>query len=410
MSGLEGSLVFKIPLGILVLGSVVYCALSLLGAVLYLLAPPRLVREFPGISILKPLAGWDEGLEENLRSFFELDYPDCELLFGVAPESGRAANLIRKLRLEYPGVPARVLTVEAAAGFNPKVETLCELFRAARYDVIVVSDSDVRVDPLTLAGIASDFADDRVGLVACPYRAIAGKGCWSQLEAAGMNTEFLGGVLTARILEGMKFAIGAFIAVRRSALEEIGGFERLLPYLADDFVLGQLVAASGRRVVLSGTIVEHRIGSQSFASSFEHRLRWSRSTRRSRPRGYWGQAFTYPIPLAALLWIAVPKLWPLAAVAMLVRMITAACVNRWVFQQPYLTRLLWLVPLQDAISFAAWVGGFFGDTIVWRGRKYIVLEGGYVQELGAPVSAARKGMRVSEQCSEAGRFSERSGA
>ena len=146
-----------------------------------------------------------------------------------------------------------------------------------------MSDSDIHVTPDMLSTVAAEFADPRVGVATCPYRAVPGRGIWSKLEAIGMNTQFLGGVLVARMLEGMKFALGPTIAARKSVLDQMGGFDRLKDYLAEDFVMGKFAAELGYRVLLSSYVIEHHIGSQSFAANFKHRLRWARSTRRSRP-------------------------------------------------------------------------------------------------------------------------------
>ena len=172
---------------------------------------------------------------------------------------------------------------------------------AARYELLVMSDSDIRATPDMLATLAAEFADPRVGLATCPYRAVPGRGFWSTLEAIGMNTQFLGGVLVARMLEGMKFALGPTIAARKSVLDQMGGFDRLKDYLAEDFVMGKFAAELGHRVLLSSYVIEHHIGSQDFAANFRHRLRWARSTRRSRPAGYAGELFTMPLPPALLL-------------------------------------------------------------------------------------------------------------
>ena len=176
-----------------------------------------------------------------------------------------------------------------------------------------MADSDVRVTPDMLSAIAAEFADDKLGLATCPYRAVPGRSFWSTLEAVGLNTEFIGGVLVARMLDGMKFALGPTIAARRAALEAIGGFDAVKDFLAEDFVMGNRVAARGFGVILSSYVIEHRIGAQRFAANLRHRLRWNRSTRRSRPWGYVGQVFTNPLPLALILWAVRPGWWPVLA-------------------------------------------------------------------------------------------------
>src|SRR5215472_17705929 len=165
------------------------------------------------------------------------------------------------------------------------------MLAAAANDLVVMSDSDIRVDHGFLEAIAAEFHNLGLGVATCPYRAVPGPGLWSRLEATGMNTDFWGGVLVARMLEGVRFAVGPTIAARRRALHSIGGFERLKDYLAEDFVMGKFAADAGHGVTLSAYVIEHHIGSATFAENVAHRLRWTRSTRRSRPAGYIGQLF-----------------------------------------------------------------------------------------------------------------------
>jgi ceramide glucosyltransferase len=196
---------------------------------------------------------------------------------------------------------------------------------------------------------------------------VAGPGIWSRLEAIGMNTDFLSGILVARMLEGMRFAVGPTIAARRQVLKSIGGFDRLKDYLAEDFVMGKFAAEAGHGVSLSSYVIEHHIGSASARQSAAHRIRWTRSTRRSRPAGYLGQLFTMPIPLALLLIAWNPAWWPLLLVALAIRGVAAWTVAELVLR----ARIPWLLlPLEDITAFGFWIAGFFGNTILWRGRRY----------------------------------------
>src|SRR5438128_1839411 len=230
--------------------------------------------------------------------------------------------------------------------------------------------SDTRATPGMLSTLAAEFADPRVGVVTCPYRAVPGRGIWSTLEAIGMNTQFLGGVLVARMLEGMKFALGPTIAARKSVLDKMGGFDRLKDYLAEDFAMGKFASQLGYRVLLSSYVIEHHIGSSSFAVSMRHRLRWARSTRRSRPLGYIGEVFTMPLPAALLLFAMAPKAWPCAALAIVHRAVSAWACARGVLRDPLIVSRWWLLPVQDILAFLIWIAGFFGNRITWRGRRY----------------------------------------
>jgi ceramide glucosyltransferase len=196
------------------------------------------------------------------------------------------------------------------------------------------------------------------------------------LEALGMNTEFVSGILVARMLDGMKFAVGPTIAARRRVIRAIGGWDRLQAYLAEDFMLGKLADAAGYGVALSSYVIEHRIGSESWDRNAAHRMRWNRSTRRSRPAGYIGEIFTKPLPLALALLAAAPGWWPLAAAALAARVAAAIASSQWVLRDPLTRRRWWALPIQDVLSLLFWIAGFFGNTIHWRGSRYRLLNDG----------------------------------
>jgi ceramide glucosyltransferase len=381
-------LLLALLLLMLVTGSLVYCVLTVIAAVRYRgVRPPALHTAVP-ISILKPLAGVDDGLEENLRSFFEQDYPAFEILFAVRSPEDPAAAVVERLRAGYPAIPSRLLVTGEPPYPNAKVFSLDCMLAAARYHLLVMADSDIRVTRQLLSTLAAEFQDPRLGLATCPYRAVPGRSPWTTLEAVGLNTEFLGGVLVARMLDGVKFALGPTIAARRSTLRRIGGFDAVKDYLAEDFVMGKLAAERGDGVILSSYIIEHRIGAQRFAANLKHRLRWCRSTRRSRPWGYIGQVFTNPLPLAILLCAAKPEWWPVLAATAVFRAAAAWATAWYVLRDRLTLRLWWLVPIQDVIGFLVWAAGFFGNTILWRGRKYYLLSDGRFELVAGDPGAA----------------------
>ena len=250
-------------LAVLLTGSLVYCVLIVIATRRFLSATLPAPGDKPPISVLKPLCGHDDGLEENLRSFMTQDYPGYEVLFGVHRSDDPAVAVAEKIIAELSGrIRARLVITGESPIPNAKAFSLNRLVREARYDVLVMSDSDVRVTPTLLSHLAQEFQDDHIGLISCPYRAVAGKSLWSRLEAIGMNTELLGGVMVARMIEGMRFALGCTVAVRRSVLEDMGGFGYLQEFLAEDFVIGQRAAELGHGVLFSSYVIEHRIGSQ----------------------------------------------------------------------------------------------------------------------------------------------------
>jgi len=352
---------------ILLAGGVVYSLLSIIAAFQYLSVPlPELASQEP-ISILKPLSGLDLGLESNLRSFFEQDYPAFEILFALRETTDPAAAVVEKLQREYPHISARLLTTGESPYPNAKVYSLNFMLAAAKHDLVVMSDSDTRVTPAMLATVAAEFQNSHVGIATCPYRAVPGPSLWASLEAVGMNTDFIAGILVARMLEGMRFAVGPTIVARRRILQAIGGVERLKDYLAEDFVLGKFAAEAGHGVILSSYVIEHHIGSAGLRHNLAHRLRWARSTRRSRPFGYLGQLLTMPLPLALLVCAANAAWWPVLAVTLAVRVTAAYIVSVRVLR----AKINWLLlPMEDLTNFCVWIAGFFGNTIVWRGRYY----------------------------------------
>jgi ceramide glucosyltransferase len=356
---------------LVVAGSIVYCLLTMLAAKAYLGQTTRLPQASgEPISVLKPLSGAEDQLEQNLRTFFVQRYEPFEILFAVRRADDPAVTVVEKLRAEFPAVPVRLILTGEPPYPNAKVYSLDRMKAEARYELLVMSDSDIRATPEMLSKIAAEFADTKVGLATCPYRAVPGRGIWSKLEALGMNTQFLGGVLVARMLEGMKFALGPTIAARKSVLDQMGGFDRLKDYLAEDFVMGKFAGELGYRVLLSSYVIEHHIGGQDLAANIKHRLRWARSTRCSRPAGYVGELFTMPLPPALVLLMWAPQLWPIATAAVLLRAASAWACAGWVLHDRLTARLWWLLPLQDVLAFLVWIAGFFGKHIIWRGRKY----------------------------------------
>jgi ceramide glucosyltransferase len=347
--------------------ALVYVVLSIAAAKRYLSVRPAVLNVAQPISILKPLSGLEPALESNLRTFFEQDYPNFEILFAVRSAHDPAVEVVERLRREYAQVPSRLLLTGEPLYSNAKVYSLEMMLEAAAHDLVVMSDSDTRVGPGMLRTLGAEFQDSQVGVVTCPYRAVAGPGFWSRLEATGLNTNFMAGILVARMLEGMRFAVGPTIAARRSVLKSIGGFSRFKDYLAEDFVMGKFAARAGYGVMLSSYVIEHHIGNCDLDENAAHRLRWARSTRRSRPLGYVGQLFTMPLALALLLCLAHRAWWPLLLVTLAVRLLAAAVVAGKVLK----ARLDWaMLPVEDLTEFFFWVAGFFGNTVVWRGHRY----------------------------------------
>ncbi len=360
-------------LAALVTGSIVYCAMVVFAVRRYLRdrrSVPADPPPAPPFSILKPLHGLDDGLDENLRSFFRQDYPEFEVLLGIDHPGDPALPVAERIRAEFPGVPSRIVMAGDSPYSNPKDHCLETMAKLAAHDLLVMSDSDIRVTPGMLRVFAGEFADPNTGCITCPYRAVPGSSFWTRLEAIGMNTEFMSGILVARMLEGMRFGVGPTMVVRKEALEKIGWMSRVGDSYIDDFLIGKYIAEAGYDTELSGYVIEHRIGSQPFLKNIKHRVMWQRGARFSRPAGYFGQLFTYPVPLAALMTGVAPGLWPVGILALVMRYAAAYATALNALHDPLFPRWWFWLPFQDILAFLSWAAALFGNSIQWRGRRY----------------------------------------
>ena len=337
----------------------------------------------PSFSVLKPLAGEEEGLNRNLNSFYQLDYPTYQVLLAARHAQDPALESARSVARRNPHIPSTVLSVGEPTWQNAKVHSLEAMTQVATGQVLVISDSDIRTDRGLLLQLATEFEHPETGVVTCPYRAVPGRSRWSLLEALGMNTGFWSGVLAAQFLVPMDFAVGPTMAVRRSCLEAIGGWDAVKDVLAEDFRIGRLARRAGFDVRLGMHVVEHRIGSQGFVSNLTHRLRWSRSTRRSRPVGYFGEIFANPLPWALLLPIVSDATWAAALLGTcaVLRLLVVLAVGWRLLGDTLVLRFCWLVPLQDTLALLLWAAGFFGNRIVWRDKVYRLTRDGRLRGL-----------------------------
>jgi ceramide glucosyltransferase len=259
----------------------------------------------------------------------------------------------------------------------------------AAYDILVISDSDVRVTPDYLRAVALPFADETVGGMCCAYRGVAAEGgLWARLEAVGMSVEMTAGVLVARMVEGMQFVLGPTMAFRRDVIRRMGGFKVTADYCADDFVLGNETFKLGRTVVLSPHAIDHMVINSSFWSSMKHQVRWMKSTRFSRPKGHFGTALTFSLPFGLLGWAAGAWMghvgWGVALLAWSVatRLAMSIAVGGMVVEDRSWFGLLVLYPVRDLMGFGFWAASYFGRRILWRGRVFELLPGGKMRDTG----------------------------
>ena len=337
----------------------------------------------PPLSLLKPLHGAEPDLEAHLESFFRQDYPTYEILFCARTEADAGLEVARRVAKRHANVPAKFVWTGEPASINAKVASM-ELMEAhAAHDILVISDSDVRVTPDYLRAVALAFADQNVGGMCCPYRGIAAEGgLWARLEAVGMSVEMTAGVLVARMMEGMQFTLGPTMAFRRETIRRMGGFKVTADYCADDFVIGNETWKLGEKVVLSHHAIDHMVINASFVASIKHQVRWMKSTRFSRPKGHFGTALTFGIPFGLLGWIAAAGLgYPIWGLGLFLwsvatRLALSLAVGWAIVGDQSWFGLLVLYPVRDLMGFFFWMASYGSNRILWRGRVFQLLPGG----------------------------------
>jgi ceramide glucosyltransferase len=364
--------------------SIAYCLIATFAGMRFVRRRrvPSSSTDLPRVSILKPLKGDDPGMYAALRSHCVQDYPQYEILLGVTDAEDPAVPVVRRLMQEFPAPTIRLVFTEKRMGANGKVSSLIQLAEAANGEYLLVNDSDIRVETDYLKTVMGELRQPNVGMVTCLYRGLPGASVGSRLEALGINTDFVPGVLSADLLEGgLQFGLGSTLAFRRSDLKAAGGFEAIVDYLADDYELGNRIAKLGRKIELSRTIVETNLPMYDFAGFWAHQLRWARTIRASRPGGYTGLLLTYTLPwaLATLLFSEGTRwAWELTGVAFLARMILALQTSRFVLGDKTWPSLL-LFPVRDLVAVPVWFAGWLGSSIEWRGERFVLKDGKIIQ-------------------------------
>jgi ceramide glucosyltransferase len=372
--------------------SAIYCGMVLVGAARFARRKRREEQRpaeyLPPVSVLKPLHGAEPDLEENLRGFFALDYPEYELLFCARHADDAGLQMARRIAAQHPEVRARFLTCGEPQFPNAKMWSMAALAQAASYEALVTSDADARVSPDYLRRMAQELADPKRELASCLYVGRTTGGLAAQLDAVGKSVEMSGGILVADMIEGgTRFALGVSMVLRRGAFAKAGGYEDLGQYYAEDFVLGQRLAEAGFGVRMANYVVRLMVMPQGLRGSFRDQLRWMKSTRRSRPAGHLGTGLTYAVPfgLLGLAWgILAGHPW-LGALWLL-----GTCVNRWVMAAGVLAAIedeqagwpTMIYPLRDLLGFAVWVASYMGSTMHYHGGAYVLGVGGRFEPAG----------------------------
>ncbi len=365
--------------------STIYSAMVMVAAVRFGLRKRREdrlpLRFLPPVSVLKPLHGVEPDLEENLRRFFELDYPEYEVLFCARQVADAGLQTAERVAAGYPGVRARFLTCGEPGFPNAKMWSLAWLAEAAENDVLVTSDADARVSGDYLQRCVQVLGDGTVALASCLYVGRSTGGFWAQLDAVGKSVEMSGGILVADMLEGTKFALGVTMILRKEAFVEAGGYEELGQWFAEDFVLGSRLAEKGLGVRMSNHVIRLMVLPQGFGGAFQDQLRWMKSTRRSRPYGHLGTGLTFAVPFGGLglIWgllgggVGAGFLWLLGT-----------CVDRWLMAATVLWALgdeeaavpVMIYPLRDLLGGVLWVSSYLGGPLEYRSGAYELGEDG----------------------------------
>jgi ceramide glucosyltransferase len=346
---------------------------------------------YPAVSILKPVKGVDPEMYAAFASHCGQDYPgEYEILFGAGGMDDPAVDLIQRLQREFPEQPIRLMICPQNLGANGKVSHLVQMVAEARYDHLLINDSDIRVSPHYLRNVMPAFATPSdngksVGMVTALYRGHSHKTLGSRLEALGISTDFMPGALTARWLEkGLHFGLGSTLAVTREALNDMGGLRPLVDHLADDYELGARIVQAGHRIELAREVVETSIPAYTFSGFLAHQLRWARGVRDARPLGYLGLLMTFGLPWAMANVIASAASLDsiaLLSVMLCVRFAMALSVGVGVLGDQGALRDLWLLPLRDVVALGVWFWSFADDAVVWRGERFHLRRGKLVRKL-----------------------------
>ncbi len=361
---------------VLTLAALAYQLMALLALVRFFALPlPAPAPGQPGLSLLKPVRGLQPDTRACLETFFHQDYGPCQLLFGVADPADPVVPLLRDLLAAHPHCDSEIVICPKSLGANPKVSTLIQLLPRARYDYLVISDSDIAVNPDYLSRLAAALQEPQVGLVTCPYRGGPAATLGAVLETLTIAGDFIPSVAMAYYVEGVSFGLGATLALPRRALAAIGGFEALADHLADDYQLGYRLHQAGYAIRLLPYVVATVASRETLRGYLAHQLRWARTYRVCRPAGYFAYGITHVLPYALLaLWATGGSAlgWGLLLAALLARL-GLAYTSHWLLlggRLPLLT--LALLPCKDALSFALWAASFLGRRVRWQGRAYRV--------------------------------------
>jgi ceramide glucosyltransferase len=349
--------------------------------------------DWPAVTILKPVCGLEKNQRENLRSACVQDYPEFQIVFSVQGEDDPALPLLFELQNEFGAERVTVAVENFRAGTNGKINNMIGGLRHARHGVLVISDSDVRLNPDYLKTIVAPLGKADVGCVCTFYKAAGADVWYEKVELLTLNADFITNVLFAHASGASRFCLGASAAIRRSTLEEIGGLEALSDYLVEDYEMGRRVWESGKKVAIVPYFVDTTVDLKSPSAWWNHQIYWDQNTRAARPFAFFSTALIRSVPFAFI--FALMRMGDPAGLAVLtgavgIRLITAAVILGWGLRDSEGARSLWLLPFRDLSSLATWMLAFTKKTTVWRGASFILTKDGRLvaQNPGGELPAA----------------------
>ncbi|ELR98270.1 bacteriohopanetetrol glucosamine biosynthesis glycosyltransferase HpnI [Gloeocapsa sp. PCC 73106] len=364
--------------------SVGYYCFAIYAAIDFFSRPSKINHDFyPPVTILTPICGLEWELETSLISFCQQDYPRYQIIFCLQNQSDPCLNILKKIKNNFPDLDINIVTNPQAIGNNLKISNLANAVAIIKYPILVITDSDIQVKPNYLQQVVEPLQDNSVGLVTCLYTSLT-KGFLAAFEALEISTQFHPRVLTAKKIEGIQYAFGSTIVIRKKILEEIGGFLGIADYLADDYQLGNLVSKLGYRVILSDYLVAHRLADVTWRSFFQRQSRWAKCIRVERFWGYLGLIFTQGTVISLALLIATGGVWwswLICLITWTIRMLMAIIVGVKLLKDQVAKKYLILVPIRDLVSFWLWCYNLVGNTVNWRDYKFELAKGGKLIKL-----------------------------
>lgn len=385
-----GHLIAKYVLLIVAGAPFVYYLLSLFSSWRYFISPSNAVDSdsayTPPVSILKPVRGLDPDAYENFASFCKQDYPAYEVLFCVGDASDPVVPVIEKLAIDFPEHDIRLLYGSGRNATNDKVAKLARLTQEARYDTLVINDSDVRAEAGYLRKVVALLENPRVGAVTCFYVPTHETSVVQRLQSVGMLSDFYPGILVAWLLDGVKFALGPTIATTRERIKGFGGFEAIENRPGDDLLVGRLIAEQGYEVKLLRYWIDTVADFHSMRDLVLKRLRWMTVMRHMRAWGHFGLIFTLGLPWAIIAGLVAHSArvgFAYLGAYLVLRIAMTWLIGSWGLKQRFQLRYLLLIPVWDALAVGIWVASFTRKTISWRNHQYYIRNGELV-----PVNAA----------------------